>query len=150
MAKIFIYKVLLLLFAYIFLSCSAEQHTVDGAIMNKKEIMAISTKLFLQGNDTWELPFRDINKLDLTDSEKKLLRRLHYTDAALVYEDIFNEGNDSIVIFLHNSSIAHQHSIYIDMKKRPRKTMPDGCKRILERIYYDKAPGGLRTVKIIN
>ncbi|MCW4468800.1 hypothetical protein OGH69_07495 [Flavobacterium sp. MFBS3-15] len=144
-------KFLFFLTIVAFASCSAGYHTIDGAALHADEITAISQKLFAQGNDDWELPFKAIDELELTREEKKLLgRKLRYTEAMLVYDDMFKNGNDSLVVFFHDPSIAHQHAILVDMKKIPRKRMPDGCERVTGRVYYSKSAGGLRTAKIFN
>jgi hypothetical protein len=144
-------KKLFLLFATVaFAGCSAGYHAIDGAALHADEITAIAQKLFEQGNYGWKLPMKAIDELSLAEDEKKLLGpKLRYTDVVLVYDDMFKNGNDSLVVFFHDPSWAHQHAIYIDMKKAPRKTMPCECQRITGRVYYSKTAGGLRTARIL-
>ena len=133
-----------------FTGCSAGYHTIDGAAMHADEITAIAKKLFEQGNYGWSLPTKAIDELALSDDEKKLLGpKLRYTEALLVYDDMFGKSNDSLVVFFHDPSWAHQHAIYVDMKRTPRKTMPEACQRVTGRIYYSRSAGGLRTAKIL-
>lgn len=144
-------KFFFLIMIVAFVGCSAGYHAIDGATMYADEITAIAQKLFEQGNDDWELPVKTIDKLELTREEKKLLgRKLRYTDALSVYDDMFKNGNDSLVVFFHNPSLTNQHAILVDMKKTPRKRMPEGCERVTGRVYYSKSAGGLRTAKIFN
>ncbi len=128
-------KTLLLLIAFMLLSCSAERNIVDTIAVHSDEIEAVSKRLFNRHFTETAYMIDEIDS-DITKKEKRLLKDLKCQEVYLIYETTDPKAVDSLVVFTRDRTWQKEYTVVVDMRKKPRKSLPGGLVKLAGRVYY--------------
>jgi len=136
-------KALLFLSLFALLSCSSEKHITDTVVTHEAEINAVAKKLYRRHFTETIAGLNDFEN-DLTKKEMRLLKyKLRCEEVQLIYESEDLQNADSLVVFTRGGTWENEHTVVVDMRKVPRKTIVPGLIKIMERIYYRKVAATL-------
>ncbi|MEL1243104.1 hypothetical protein AAEO56_02425 [Flavobacterium sp. DGU11] len=126
----------LILISFVLLSCASEKHIVDAIVTQNDEIEAVARKLFKR-DFTEALYSIDEIKDDVSKKEMRLLKdRLKCEDIFLIYDKDSLSIADSLVVFTRGGTWDKEHTIVVDMRKKPRQSLPYGLMNLKGRVYY--------------
>jgi len=130
-------KVLILILCVVLnFGCATEKRTVDTVMMHDEAIEAIAKKLFKR-HFTETLYTTNELSGDLTKKELRLLKnKLRCEKIYLFYNPAETPNADSLVIFTRGGTWAKEHTVVVDMRKRPRPFPPAGLTKLTNKIYY--------------
>lgn len=135
-------KAILLISVFTILSCASDRNVPRNAMLHSEELETIAGKIFPLFDYEIEIGENYLDSLPLTKKEIRLLKyKLKCPEIYINYDEKPNENIDSLVVFKSGGYWAKQRQVIIDMRKKPRTTLPCDCPAIKNRTYYktDKA-----------
>ncbi len=129
-------KILLLISGIILFSCASERHIVDNVARHDDDIEKIANTLFRRHFTETGLNINEIAS-DICKKEMRMLKHsLKCRQIFLIYESPEPNAADSLVIFTRGGTWEKEHSVVVDMRKKPRTSLPAGLIKLTKKIYY--------------
>ena len=123
------------------ISCSTERKMAEVTATNTNEIEALAKKLFNRHFTDTNFMISRLDDWEITRRERRLLtKKLKSLKIYLKYKQQDPAIIDSIVVFTRGGIWVKEHTLFIDMRKKPRGFLSNEFIKISDRIYY-------RTVK---
>ncbi|WP_330443555.1 hypothetical protein [Flavobacterium sp. C4GT6] len=135
-------KVISLIAVFILVSCASDRNVPRNAMIHSEELETIANKIFPLFDYEIEIGENYLDSLPLTKKEIRLLKyKLKCPEIYINYDEKPDENIDSLVVFKSGGYWVKQRQVIIDMRKKPRTTLPCDCSAIKNRTYYktDKA-----------
>lgn len=129
-------KLFIVLLVLSLLSCASERQIVDTVALHDADIEKIANTLYRKHFTETGLGINDIEN-DISKKEMRLLEQhLKCEKVFLIYESPAQNAADSLVIFTRGGTWEKEHTVVVDMRKKPRESLPEGMMKLTKRIYY--------------